>query len=182
MGSISWNRFREVLHRASRGRARFSSSKTTAAAMVFLYAPVHPDSDQRGLWEIASIASPLFFDACPRESVFMRDKGTVVRGYQAFFWRAVRTTGPDGKPALDRKLLLRALPDALAWRPAHDKRLKALRKESRTTERERLHQRALPILQDLATLRVRKPGQRKVRIPFWRNHHGLQVPHQFLAR
>ncbi len=184
MASISWTRFREVLKRASRGRARFSGSKTTVAAMVYLYAPIHPDSDQRGLWEICSLASPLFFDRCPRESVWMKDRkdAPVVRGYQAFFWRAVRTAGPDGKPVLDAKELVRALPDALKWQPKHDKRLKAQRLQARKTERQLLHEKAAPFLQDLASLPV-KPGKRMPRVPFWRKHHGkgLLVPHHVLA-
>lgn len=153
--------------------------------MVYLYAPIHPDSDQRGLWEIASLASPLFFERCPRESVWMKGlpDAPVVRGYQAFFWRAVRTKGPDGRPVLDAGELVKALPDALKWRPALDKQLKRERLEARKTDRQRLHEKAIPFLQDLSTLRTKKAGQKIPRIPFWRkkNGKGLLVPHHVLA-
>ncbi len=181
MKAISWARFKEVLRRASRGRARFSGSRTTTAAMVFVYAPIAPDSDHRGLWEVASIASPLFYDRCPAESRLI--KGNIVRGYQAFFWRAVRTKGPDGQPVFDKAELLRALPDALKWRRNHDNALKIQRAELRSTERSRLHAKAQPFLQDLRSMPGRD-GKKRSRIPYWRKSNakgGLFVPQSVMA-
>ncbi len=181
MKAISWARFKEVLKRASRSRARFSGSRTTPAAMVFIYAPIALDSDQRGLWEVASIASPLYFDRCPAESKLIL--GNIVRGYQAFFWRAIRTKGPDGNPVFDQKELVRALPDALKWRREHDNGLKIQRKEMRMTDRQRLHEKARPFLQDLSSMPGRD-GRRRARIPYWRKSNakgGLFVPGHTLA-
>lgn len=181
MKAISWARFQEVLKRSSRGRARFSGSRTTAAAMVFLYAPLAPDSDERGLWEIASIASPLYFDRCPAESRLLL--GNIVRGYQAFFWRAVRTQGPSGELAFDKKELLRALPDALKWDREHDQKLKIQRKELRITPRQRLGEKALPIMQDLRSLPGLN-GKKRTRTPYWRKNNaqgGLFVPAHLMA-
>lgn len=181
MASISWSRFREIIKKASLGRARFSGSKTTTAAMVYLSAPIHPESDQRGLWEICSIGSPLFFISCPKESVLLN--GNIVRGYQAFFWRAVRTKGPDGRPCLDEKIVRRMLPEGLKWRPAHDKRLKLQRAELRKTPASRLHEKVQPFLQDLKSL-PGPDGKKRSRIPYWRKNHakgGLFVPQHVMA-
>jgi hypothetical protein len=150
--------------------------------MVYLYAPESPDSDKRGLWEICSIASPRFFNACPAESRLVN--GSILRGYQAFFEMACKMRSPFGGPCLDAKIVSRYIPDAMAWRRGHDNALKRKRDDEARTEIQKKHEKLVPFLRDLSeyeALKKRKAGQKISRVPYWRRHHGQLVPHSLLA-
>lgn len=112
--SITWEAFRDALRTNS--KVRFFPSKTSLGAMVYVYAPKHEDSDERGLWEIMAVQSPTFFDRVQFQD-FVTPEGKWVRGYNSFFKRSLKMLGPYGKQIFDPEQVKKYVPDAYnAWR------------------------------------------------------------------
>lgn len=132
--SISWGVFKDALR--TNPNVRFFPSKTTIGAMVYVYAPKHEDSDERGLWEIMAVQSPTFFDKVSFQD-FITEDGKWVRGYNSFFKRCLGMIGPDEKEIFDPEKIKKFIPDAYnAWRGSKEVKDKYL--ESLVTPQQRL--------------------------------------------
>ena len=106
--SISWATFKKAL--STNPKVRFSASRTTKAAMVYLYLPKHNESDARGLWELLAVPSPTFFDRLQRNDVEVDGKG--IRGYAQFFRAVCKMKDPTGASVLSKEKIRAIIPDA----------------------------------------------------------------------
>lgn len=141
--------------------------------MVYISLPLSEESDERGLWELASLANPRRFPRCPAESQYIPEDRNIVRGYRAWFHRVKGLRGPDGRKVLDWSIVREMLPDACKHSLLHEKALKRLRAEQRQTEVQRKHALLVPRLRELSAL----GSKRKKKVPFWRkNAKGFFIP------
>jgi hypothetical protein len=106
--------------------------------MVYVELPLHPDSDECGLWEIQSIVSPRYSDRCPRDGMLIR--GVICRGYREFFRRACKVRLPTGRMAFDVEVVRKKLPDALKVTKGDMKRLREKHDRERMTDEARIAQ------------------------------------------
>ena len=106
--AVSWSTFKKAI--GTNPRARFSGTRSSKAAMVYLYLPKHPDSDKRGLWEVLAVPSPTYFMRCPKH--FVETDGKSLRGYAEFFRATLKMRSPDGKKIFNQSAVKAIIPDA----------------------------------------------------------------------